>query len=144
MNNCNKFVKTEIMDQELAKITGNVYRVLSVNAYKGKDDVPEGVNVTALVLHDNAPEGYYGTKKDGTPREGIVYQNINFTLLTGDTRKTMQDLHAGDMISVFDIDQEHSYYIDFDLILRFKRYEKINNKAGKENPANDEKHQNNH
>jgi hypothetical protein len=130
MNNAGKFAHTVIDGDLLEKITGNRYLVLSINPYKGKDDVPEGVNITALIQEDHAPEGFYGFKADGfTPREGVKYQNINITILSGNTIKTMQDLHVGDEIAVFELDQQHSYFIDFNLILRFKRYKKLNKKG---------------
>lgn len=130
MNNAGKFAHTVIDADLLAKITGNRYMVLSINPYNGKKDVPEGVNITALIEEDNAPDGFYGTKADGlTPREGVKYQNISFTLLTGNTIQTMKEIHVGDEIAVFELDQQHSYFIDFNLILRFKRYKKLDKKG---------------
>lgn len=126
MNNTHVFAKTVIDSDLLAKVTGNHYRVLSVNPYPGKGDLPEGVTVNALILEDTAPDGFYGVKSDGiTPREGVIYQNISFTLLTGSTAKAMKDIHAGDEIAVYDFDEAHSYYIDFNLILRYRRYKKV-------------------
>lgn len=136
MINQNKFVKTVIMNDTFEKITGNRFRVLATKPYAGKGDLPPGVVVDLLIQQDNAPEGFYGVKADGiTLREGILYQNIRVTIANGEPAKTLADLKAGDEIRLLDFDQEHSYYIDFNLILRYRNYEKIRKEA-KENSPN--------
>ena len=126
MNNQNTFVKTVIMNEKLERVTGNRFRVLATKPYAGKGDLPPGVTVDLLIQEDNAPEGFYGVKADGiTPREGVLYQNMRVTIANGEPAKTLADLKAGDEIRLLDFDQEHSYYIDFNLILRYRNYEKI-------------------
>ena len=133
MNNQNTFVKTVIMNEKLERVTGNRFRVLATKPYAGKGDLPPGVTVDLLIQEDNAPEGFYGVKADGiTPREGVLYQNMRVTIANGEPAKTLADLKAGDEIRLLDFDQEHSYYIDFNLILRYRNYEKIS-KENKDN-----------
>lgn len=125
MNNQTKFTETLIKADELAKVTGNKYRVLSTRPYEGKNDLPNGITMELLIMEDHAPAGYYGMKKDGSPREGVIYQNLTVTIANGEKDKMMKEIHAGDMISLHDFDQEHSYLINHDLILRYRAYKKI-------------------
>ena len=127
MNNQGKFVETLIRADELAKVTGNCYMVLSTRPYEGKDDIPNGITLNLLIEHDNAPEGFYGVKKDGSPREGVLYQNITVTVCNGRKDEDMKAIHAGDHVALYDFDADHSYYINYDLILRYKNFKKVGN-----------------
>lgn len=136
MNNQSKFAVTVIKNDLLEKITGNRYRVLATKPYAGKGDLPPGVTVDLLIQEDNAPEGFYGVKEDGiTPREGVLFQNMRVTIANGEPAKTLANLKVGDEIRLLDFDQDHSYYIDFNLILRYRNYEKIS-KENKDNSPN--------
>lgn len=130
MNNTSKFIETRIKNKEFEQMTGNNFMVLETKPFAGKGDLLPGVNLTLLIQEDHAPAGYYGTKKDGSPREGIQFQNVTVTIANGRTEETMKDLHAGDRIALVGFDPEHSYYIDFNLILRYKDYKKL---GGSEN-----------
>ena len=125
MNNSSKFVKTVIKIDDLMRITGNKFKVLATKPYEGKNDIKPGITLDLLILEDNAPAGYYGTKPDGSPKEGIMFQNIRVTVCNGEKDKSMADLKAGDDISLYDFDENHSYFIDYNMILRFGRYEKV-------------------
>ena len=137
MNNQTKFTETLIKADELAKVTGNKYRVLSTRPYEGKNDLPNGITMELLIMEDHAPAGYYGMKKDGSPREGVIYQNLTVTIANGEKDKMMKEIHAGDEIALYDLDQDHSYFINYELILRFRKYKKINEKDNHENNKND-------
>ena len=53
--------------------------------------------------------------KQGNPRESNELQTFDATILT---RK--YGIKKGDYISLLEFDQEHSYAIGFDLLLRFR------------------------
>lgn len=105
--------------------TGNKYKVVSTRPYTDKKGVlPDGYLLTLKVLTDTID---YGFDKDGNPRENNVDQNFDVTVLSKHTL-----LQKGDYIALKDFDADHSYAIGFDLILRFKNYEKISSNESKE------------
>lgn len=112
------FVQQLINWDEIAKATHNQFKVVSVRPYTDKKGIlPEGYNMTLMVLQDDFD---YGVDKNGAKRENNVFQNFDVTVLN---RKT--PVKKGDMVSLKDFDQEHSYVLGFDLLLRFKDYEVI-------------------
>ena len=118
------FIKTVILSDVFLKGTGNRYKVVSVRPYSDKKGVlPDGYALTLKVLSDNID---YGHDKDGNPRENNVDQNFDVTVLAKHT-----PLQKGDYVALKDFDEEHSYAIGFDLILRFKNYEKLSSNEGK-------------
>lgn len=115
------FTETLIKADAILNATGNKYKIVSVREYtdkKGK--LPDGYNLTLKVLQDNFD---YGIDKDGNPRESNEDQNFDVTVLSRHTK-----LKKGDYISLKDFNSDNSYYIDFNLILRFNDYEKIDAK----------------
>ncbi len=134
MNNETKFAKTVILVDDFLKITGNHFKALSLDTHDGKGKTPNGVRINALIMEDNAPAGFYGLKKDGiTPREGVKFQNITLTIINGNPSEIFQELKVGDEFSVFDFDPENSYYINYSLILRFRRCEHYHKKGANNN-----------
>jgi hypothetical protein len=134
MNNETKFAKTVILVDDFLKITGNHFKALGLDAFDGKGKTPNGVRINALIMEDNAPAGFYGLKKDGiTPREGVLFQNITLTIINGNPSEILQDMKVGDEFSVFDFDPDNSYFINYSLILRFRRCERY--KKGANNNA---------
>lgn len=104
--------------EKFASATGNAYKVVSVRPYtdkKGK--LPDGLNLTLMVMHDNHD---YGRDANGNPRENNLYQSFNATVLN-----RQRNVVKGDTVKLLDYDSEHSYYIDFNLILRFGDCEKV-------------------
>lgn len=114
-----KFTENKIKWNEIEKATHNQYRVVSVRPFTDKKGMlPEGYNLTLMVLKDDYD---YGCDKNGVPRENNVFQNFDVTVLS---RKSKPK--KGDMIRLQGFDDEHSYVIGFDLLLRFKECELIN------------------
>lgn len=116
--NTHVITRTVILADKFLKGTANRYKVVSARPYTDKKGVlPDGYTLTLKVLSDTIDYGY---DKDGNARENNVDQNFDVTVLSKHTL-----LKKGDYVALKDFDEEHSYAIGFDLILRFKDYEKI-------------------
>lgn len=122
--NTHEFTETVIRADKLLECTGNEYKVVSARPYTDKKGVlPDGYILTLKILHDTLD---YGFDKEGKRRENNVEQNFDVTVLAKHT-----PLQKGDYIALKDFDEEHSFAIGFDLILRFKNYEKLSSNEGK-------------
>jgi len=109
------FTKTVIDWEAIQKATHNQYRIVSVRPYVDKKGVlPEGYTLTLMVLKDDFD---YGQDKNGQIRESNLYCTFDATVLN---RKIA--VKKGDMIRLLDFDDEHSFAIGFDLLLRFKDF----------------------
>ena len=118
------FTKTIIDWETIEKATHNQYRVVSVRPYVDKKGLlPEGYTLCLMILKDDYS---YGEDKNGQPRESNLYCTFDVTVLN---RKTA--LRKGDLVRLLDFDEEHSFAIGFDLLLRFKDYEVIQNQGSK-------------
>lgn len=118
LTNTHALTQTLILMDKFLKGTGNRYKVVSVRPYSDKKGVlPDGYVLTLKVLTDSID---YGHDKDGNPRENNIDQNFDVTILAKHT-----PLKKGDYVALKDFDEEHSYAIGFDLILRFRDYKKI-------------------
>lgn len=107
------FTKTIIDWDTFAKATHNQYRVVSVRPYVDKKGIlPDGLSITVQVLRDDYA---YGVDKQGIPRENNELQTFDATVLNRN-----HNIKKGDYIALLEFDQEHSYAIGFDLLLRFK------------------------
>ena len=116
--NIHALTRTVILMDKFLNGTGNCYKVVSARPYSDKKGVlPDGYRLTLKVRNDTID---YGFDKDGNPRENNVDQNFDVTVLSRHT-----PLQKGDYIALKDFDEEHSFAIGFDLILRFKDYKKL-------------------
>lgn len=116
--NTHALTRTVILIEKFLKGTGNKYKVVSARPYSDKKGVlPDGYALTLKVLADTID---YGIDKDGSVRENNEDQNFDVTVLARHT-----PVKKGDYVSLKDFDDEHSFAIGFDLILRFKDYEKL-------------------
>ena len=107
------FTRTVIDWEKFAQATHNQYRVVSSRPYKDKKGVlPDGVSLTLQVIKDDFD---YGVDKEGNSRENNLFQNFDVTVLNDKI-----DAKKGDMVQLLNFDAEHSYVINFDLLLRFK------------------------
>lgn len=107
------FTRTVIDWEKFSKATYNQYRVVSARPYSDKKGIlSNGVTLTLQVIKDDFD---YGVDKEGKPRENNLFQNFDVTVLNDKV-----DAKKGDMIQLLDFDAEHSFVIDFDLLLRFK------------------------
>lgn len=109
---------TVIDGEALLEATRNQYRVVSVRPYADKKGIlPDGYSLTLLVLADDYD---YGLDKNGNPRENNQYQTFDVTVLNRD-----HEVKKGDFISLIGFDEEHSFVVGFDMILRFADFEII-------------------
>lgn len=107
------FTRTVIEWEKFAQATHNQYRVVSSRPYKDKKGVlPDGISLTLQVIKDDFD---YGVDKDGNPRENNLFQNFDVTVLNNKI-----DVKKGDIVQLLNFDEEHSFAIDFNLLLRFK------------------------
>lgn len=115
MLNTYVYVQTLIDWAKMEKNFGNVFGYVTERPYRDKKGIlPDGVTVTLNIIKDN---GDYGIDKNtGKPRRTNLGQNFDVTILNG---KTNTDFQFGDKVSLVDFDQEHSYAMGFDLLLRF-------------------------
>lgn len=115
------YVKTVIEWEKIAEATGNKYRVVSVRDYTDRNgELRDGFTLTLMVLEDNYD---YGVDKNGVERENNVFQNFDVTVLNRDKRPV-----KGDLVSLEGFLPDYSYYIDYNLILRFENFEILKEK----------------
>lgn len=114
------FTRTIIDWDKFADATYNHYRVVSVRPFVDKKGLlSDGYLLTLMVLQDDYD---YGMDKKNQPRENNQYQNFEVTVLS-----RTYNVKKGDDIRLLDFDEEHSFVVGFDLILRFKDFEIISN-----------------
>lgn len=126
IKNIGKYTQTIFKADVFAKATGNHYRVVSQAPYldkKGKAGI-QGTMLTLMVIEDSMDYGV--DKNTGLPRDNNVMETFDVTILNGQTHL---DLKKGDEIALKDYDPEHSYVMDYSLILRYKGYTKIEKKG---------------
>ncbi|MBQ8490261.1 MAG: hypothetical protein IJ535_10825 [Pseudobutyrivibrio sp.] len=117
------YTKTIIKGQELIDAMHNQFRVVSCSDYTDKNGkLPDGKRLTLQVMYDDTDYGV--DKKTGKPRDNNVYQTFDVTVLNRNT-----DFEKGDIVALYDFDEEHSYAFDFNLILRFRDCKKIQSKV---------------
>lgn len=110
------YTRTVIDIDKFLDATGNQYRVVSSNPYTDKKGVlPDGYTYTLTVMKDDFD---YGIDKQGNPRDNNIGQNFNVTILNRNRRAV-----KGDIIRLKNFDSNHSYAVNFELILRFNDYE---------------------
>ncbi|WP_026524149.1 hypothetical protein [Butyrivibrio sp. MB2005] len=119
LQNLYKFARTVIDADKLLEAFHNEMLVVACRDYSDKKGVlKDGKTLTLQVLYDDTDYGI--NKKTGKPIQDNVMQNFDVTVLGCDT-----DFQRGDKVALFDFDEEHSYYIDNNLILRFNSCKKL-------------------
>lgn len=118
LRNVNRYVVTSINITQFLTDFDNRFKVVSQRSYKGKPQkgLGHGVTMTLQVLEDHAPPIL--NKDTGEPIENNVLENFNVTFI-GDLPVVLK---KGDIITIDSKGflPEVSYYIDFNLILRFR------------------------
>ena len=118
LTNIYALTRTVILADMFLKGTGDKYKVVSARPYPDKKGVlPDDYRLTLKVLTDSID---YDFDKNDNPRENNVDQNFDVTVLAKHT-----PLKKGYYLSLKDFDEQHSYAIGFELILRYKNYEKL-------------------
>jgi hypothetical protein len=125
MKNTWKFTQTLFDAQTFLANTGNHYRVVAQQPYLDRKGTAgcKGTVLTLTILEDSTDYG--ADKETGVKRDNNQFENFDVTILNGQIH---QDLVKGDFISLEGYDQENSYVVGFDLILRFKGFRKENKK----------------
>lgn len=107
------YSKTSFDWAKFANMTRNQYRVVCTKPYIDKNGIlGDGITLTLTILYDDAR---YGTDKNGQPRGDNQYQTFSATVLT-----RAHNPQRGDIIQLLDFDNEHSFVIRFDTVLRFR------------------------
>lgn len=116
------FQKKNVLWHVLADATGNRFLVVSVRPYRDKNGkLPNGFFLTLQIINDSFK---YGFDKQGNPRESNQYRTFDVTILNENLV-----VKKGDLVELVGFDDEHSYAINFDLILRFKDAKVLPKKA---------------
>lgn len=116
------YTKTVIDADKFLSNTGNVYEFVTQRPYKDKKGIlPDGIVATLHILQD---DGDYGIDKNtGKPKSTNKGQNFDVTILCG---ATYVDIQQGDHVCLDGFDAEHSFAINYDLLLRFRGIKKVN------------------
>ena len=123
LTNTFKFTKTIVKGQELIDAMHNQFRVVASRDYTDKKGIlPDGRCLTLQVLYDDTDYGV--DKKTGKLRDNNVYQTFDVTVLNRN-----ENFEKGDIVALYDFDEENSFAFDFTLILRFRDCKKIQSKA---------------
>lgn len=121
--NTHLVVKNRLNIDTFLEATHNQYMVVGVRPYTDKKGVlPDGFNLELQVIKDDFDYGI--DPKTGLPRENNLYQNFNVTVLDRSVK-----VAKGDIIGLNEFDADHSYQINFDLLLRFKGLKMLRSKA---------------
>lgn len=122
MKNAFRFTKTVIRADVFLKNTENRYMVVAQAPYLDKKAKigSVGTILTLMITKDSTDYGI--DKNTQRPRENNVYETFDVTILNG---KTHLDVQKGDFVALDGFDEDHSYFIDNNLILRFKDCHKL-------------------
>lgn len=118
----NKYIRTVIDAMLMLKDFGNHFLLVSQQKYNGKIDdktgetiLKPGVKVTLQVIEDHADPVI-----DRDTGRQIDDNTLNTFDVTIPGCEYPLPLNKGDQVSLGEFDEKHSYYIDGNLILRFK------------------------
>ncbi len=129
LNNSYHFQETLIHWDMIEEATHNHYMVVASRPYKGNKDkgLDAGITVTLQVIEDDFD---YGVDKTGKPIENNVFQTFDATVIGYDG-----EVAKGDLVSLHDFDQENSFVVKFDMILRFHGMQVLKRGAVAPKPA---------
>lgn len=116
INNSHRYIRNLIDGQKFMKDTGNKYRFVGQREYKGKSDknIPAGTTVTLQIIEDHSEPVI--DKATGRVKDNNVFETFDATIV-GVTYPL--SFSKGDYVMLEDFKEEISYYINFNLILRF-------------------------
>lgn len=117
----NKYVETLIHADEMLKDFSNDFLVISTREYKGKPEkgLPSGASFTLQVLHDASPVA--------AGKENNLMEQFEVTVPGA---RFPSDIKRGDHVRLGKFMPEASYFIKFNLILRFAEIQKIQQNGG--------------
>ena len=116
IKNNHRYIKTIVNGKEFLNDTGNKYRFVGQREYKGKPDknIPAGATVTLQIIEDHSEPVI--DKATGRVKDNNVLETFDATIV-GATYPL--SFNKGDYVVLEDFKEEISYYINFNLILRF-------------------------
>ncbi len=116
IKNNHRYIKTIVNGEEFLNDTRNKYRVVGQREYKGKPDknIPAGATVTLQIIEDHSEPII--DKATGRIKDNNVFETFDATII-GVTYPL--PFNKGDYVALEDFKEEISYYINFNLILRF-------------------------
>lgn len=113
--NSSAYIKTVIDWPRMNADWGGVYRLVSQRSYKGKPGLPAGVMVRLQIIEDHAEPRI--DKKTGRPLDNNVFETFEATIPGTPYPLAFK---KGDYVSLDGFMPDASYYIDYNLILRFE------------------------
>ena len=120
------FTKTSFDWQRFNQGTHGKYRAVSVRDYHNKDGkLPDGLVVTLSVIADDNDYGV--DKHTGEPRENNFMQNFEVTVLSDKVRP-----RKGDIVQLIEYDEDNSFVINFNIVLRFRGIRVIESQGAKQ------------
>lgn len=126
LKNTWKFTKTVVLGDEFTEATGNRYMVVSQAPFldkNGKIGI-QGTTLSLMVLEDSTDYGV--DRSTGEPRDTNKFETFDVTILNGETHLP---IIKGDYISLEGFDLEHSYAMNYSLVMRFLDYKKIDKES---------------
>lgn len=115
-----RYIKKIVDGEKFLKDTNNHYAFVGQQRYKGKYDengqevVPKGVKVTLQIIEDLSEPVI--DKESGMVKDNNELQTFDATIIGADYPLPFT---KGEEVSLGDFLQDISYYIQFNLILRF-------------------------
>ena len=115
-----QYTQTLFDDEKFKQTTENVYKVQDVQPYNDKKGkLPDGVKLTLTILKDHLP--HKESEVDGFETMDNVGTNFDVTVLSRDVIPK-----RGQFVRLGEIDQDNTFIIKFDFILRYKSIQVVN------------------
>lgn len=117
LSNVSRYTKVVIDWGLMSSDFDGVFRVVSQRPYKGKPEagLAPGTTFTLQVVEDKAPPVI--DKTTGKPKENNVFETFEATVVG---QEYPAPFRKGDYVELDGFMPEASFYIDFNLILRFQ------------------------
>lgn len=114
-----QYAHTVVEGEKMTDDFGNRFYVVSRRPYKGNPEkgLAPGLTLTLQILEDHSEPRF---DKQGNQLDNHVFDTFDVTIV-GCT----EDVKKGDLVALEGFLPEHSYYIDFNLILRFSGIKKL-------------------
>lgn len=128
--NTQRYVRTVIDGEQIKVDFGNIFRFVNQSKYKGKPErgLEPGVKVILMITEDHSERRI--DKETGQERESAVYETFEVTI---PNKAYPLPIKKGDYVSLGEFMPEVSYYIDYNLILRYCDITKVQPKGAVNN-----------
>lgn len=125
IKNAYRYVKTVVDGKRILLDLKNCFRVVSSRQSKGspKKGIEPGTTITLQITEDISEPIY--DKETGEVKDNNVFETFDVTIVG----KTDLGLKKGDLVALEGFLPEISYYINFNLILRFSDVRVLNAKG---------------